>query len=91
MPIMNETDLKRNIDSGKLLSVYFMFGNDDGLKKLYSSKIRSKIVPEDDFFNFQRFEGDVDLQSVYDAVMQFPMMAERKCVVLSDYDFEKSG
>ncbi|MBE6766230.1 MAG: DNA polymerase III subunit delta [Clostridia bacterium] len=91
MPIVTENDLKKNIESGKMLPVYFIYGNDDGLKKLYASKIRSKIVPEDDCFNFQRFEGDCELQGVYDAVMQFPMMAERKCVVLADYDFEKCG
>ncbi len=89
MAILTEQELKKNIDSGAFLPAYFLYGNDDGLKKLYSTKLRAKIVPEDDCFNFQRFEGDCDLQGVYDAVMQFPMMAERKCVVLSDYDFEK--
>lgn len=36
----------------------------------------------------QKFEGDCDLQEVFDAVNQFPMMAERKTVTLCDYDFE---
>ncbi|MBR3593503.1 MAG: DNA polymerase III subunit delta [Clostridia bacterium] len=91
MPILNEFDLKKRIDGGNILPVYFLYGNDDGLKKLYTSKIQNKIVPEDDFFNFHRFGGECDLQEVYDAAMQFPMMADRKCIVLADFDFEKCG
>lgn len=91
MTLLTEQELKKNIESGAFKSVYFFYGNDDGLKKLYSTQLRNKIVPEDDCFNFQRFEGDCDLQGVYDAVMQFPMMADRKCVMLCDYDFEKCG
>ncbi len=90
MAVITEQELKKNIDGGAALPVYLIYGNDDGLKKLYCKKIQNKIVPEDDCFNFQRFSGDCDLQSVYDSLMQFPLMNDRKCVTLSDYDFEKS-
>ncbi len=91
MAAINEQELKRTLDGGRIFPVYFIYGNDDGLKKLYISKIQNKIVPEDDPFNLQRFTHDCDLQLVYDSVMQFPMMAERKCIILSDFDFEKCG
>ncbi len=91
MAAITEQELKRSIDSGRILPAYFIYGNDDGLKKLYISKIQNKIIPEDDPFNLQRFVHDCDLQQVYDSVMQFPMMAERKCIILSDFDFEKCG
>ncbi len=91
MAVITEHELKKNIDSGATLPVYLIYGNDDGLKKLYTGKLQQKIVPEGDCFNFQRFEGDCDLQSVYDSLMQFPLMNDRKCVMLCDYDFEKSG
>lgn len=89
MPLLFEQDLKKNIDSGEWKSLYVLFGNDDGLKRLYLNTIISKTVGADDVFNFQQFEADCDLQSVYDAAQQFPMMSDKKCVVLSDYDFEK--
>ncbi len=46
-------------------------------------------VERDDIFNLQSFGGDCDLQEVYDAVLQFPVMADKKVVILTDYDFEK--
>ncbi len=91
MTVMPEQELKKNIAGGAFLSVYLLFGNDDGLKRLYNSAIIKTIVGEDDCFNLQRFAADCDLQTVYDAVMQYPFMNERKCVTVCDYDFEKCG
>ncbi|MBQ2274600.1 MAG: hypothetical protein II334_03930, partial [Clostridia bacterium] len=91
MAVVFERDLKKNIDSGNFLPVYLLFGNDDGLKRLYTSAIIKKTVGDDDCFNLQRFASDADLQAVYDATMQFPMMSDKKCVTLCDFDFEKTG
>lgn len=91
MAVVFERDLKKNIDSGNFLPVYLLFGNDDGLKRLYTSAIINKTVGDDDCFNLQRFASDADLQAVYDATMQFPMMSDKKCVTLCDFDFEKTG
>lgn len=46
-------------------------------------------VEKDDIFNFQSFSSECDLQEVYDAVLQFPVMSDKKVVILTDYDFEK--
>lgn len=91
MPVLLEQDLKKNIESGNFKSLYILFGNDDGLKRLYLGSIIGKTVGEDDIFNLHNFGGDCDLQSVYDAAMQYPMMSEKKCITLGDYDFEKCG
>ncbi len=90
MPAMHEMALKKELDAGRLAPVYLLFGNDAYLKQNYLKRIIRKTVSEDDCFNFQQFSGDCDLQDVYDAVQQLPLMAERKCVVLSDYDYEKA-
>lgn len=91
MAAVLEKDLKNNIDSGRFLRAYLIYGNDDGLKRLYSSMIVNKSVPDDNGFNIQRFNAESDLQGVYDAAMQFPLMSDRKCVTLCDFDFEKCG
>lgn len=91
MAIVLEQDLKKNIESGVFARCYLIFGNDDGLKRLYQNTIIKKTVGEDDCFNLHRFTDDCDLQTVYDASQQFPMMSERLCVTLGDYDFEKCG
>ena len=87
MAIVTEDVLKQKLKEG-ILPVYILFGEDGYLKKSYTDKISRKIAPEDDLFNFSKFHGGCELQEVYDSVMQFPFMVDKKCVVLSDYDFE---
>ena len=87
MAIVFEDALKKSV-SEKLLPVYIFFGEDGWLKKNYTDKIIKKITDPDDVFNFAKFGADCELQEVYDFAMQLPMMADKKCVILSDYDFE---
>ncbi len=86
--MINEELLSKNISSGNLSCVYMIFGDDAYLKNYYANKIIDGSFEGDPFFNLQKFEENADLQDVYDAINQFPMMADKKCVVLSDYDFE---
>ncbi|MBR7133795.1 MAG: DNA polymerase III subunit delta [Clostridia bacterium] len=88
MAIAFEEALKKNIASGELLPVYILFGEDGYLKKTYSDKITKKITEPDDVFNYCKFGASCDLQEVYDAAMQLPFMADKKCILLDDYDFE---
>ena len=88
MAIVYEDNLKRNISSAKSVPVYILFGEDGYLKKNYTDKISERIADSDDVFNYQRFEDDCDLQEVYDSVSQLPVMSDKKCVILIDYDFE---
>lgn len=91
MPIASEQQLKVNLNAGNILSTYFIFGEDTYLKKLYVDKIVDKTVDRADDFNFLRFEGECSLQQVYDAKEQYPMMSDKKCVLLTDYDFEEAS
>ncbi len=88
MPIIYEDALKKDVSSGHFAAVYMLYGEDAYLKQYYLKQISEKAYDGDPFFNLQQFEGDVDLQEVYDAVNQFPMMSDSKCVTLTDYDFE---
>ncbi len=90
MAIIFEQALKSEIKNAER-SVYILFGNDGYLKKTYTDKISGMCAEPDDIFNFQKFTADSDLQEVYDAVLQFPVMSDKKCVILSDFDFEKCG
>ena len=87
MAVLFEEALKKNLKSGAYLPVYILFGEDSYLKTTYLNKISRGIADEDDVFNFARFLNGCDLQEVYNAVMQMPVMADRKCVVLNDFDY----
>lgn len=91
MPVIFEEALNTELSKGNIVRVYLLFGDDPYLKKFYADKISEKSYDGDPFFNFCKFEGDVELQQVYDAVVQLPMMADRKCVVLNDFDYEHAS
>jgi len=90
MAILNEDTLKKDISSKKLARTYILFGDDLFLKKSYFDKLSNMAYDGEEFFNLQKFEGNCDLQDVYNAIEQFPMMADSKCVCLTDYDFDKA-
>lgn len=90
MAIIFEEALKKAIKTGDR-NLFILFGEDGYLKKLYVEKIAKGIAEADDVFNYQRFEADSDLQEVYDAVQQFPMMSDKKVVILRDFDFSACG
>lgn len=70
--------------------VYFLYGAQNYLKKLYLKKIISKAV-DSTFadFNLNRFDTGAKLTDISDAVEALPMMAARKCVVVNDLDCAK--
>lgn len=86
MAVIFEEALKQSLKRG-LLPVYILFGEDAYLKMKYLKQISSAITEEDDVFNYCKFNGNCDLQELYDAVMQMPLMKERKCVILNDFDY----
>lgn len=88
MAIGNEAHLKNDIKSGNFAPCYIIFGNDGYLKKQNTENLIKAIVDPDDIFNYQKFTGESSLQEVYEAKEQLPMMADKKCVVLKDYDLE---
>ncbi|MGI6279121.1 MAG: DNA polymerase III subunit delta [Acutalibacteraceae bacterium] len=91
MPVVYESSLKRDLSSKKLLPVYILFGDDAFLKQMYLDKISRSVTDPDDVFNYCKFTGQCDLQDVYDAAVQLPLMSERKCVILNDYDFDAAS
>ena len=86
--MLNEKTLKSSIESGSLLPVYLIAGDDLFLKKQALDRIIKATVDPDDDMNLVRFEYGVALQQVYDELNGFPLMADKKCVVYSEFDFE---
>lgn len=91
MSLLSEDSLKRELSAGRFAPAYLLFGEDAYLKKLYADRIAEKAVDGDPFFNLADFTGTCDLQALYDAVVQYPVMSARKCVRLTDYDYEHAS
>ena len=91
MPEIYENALKSSLIRGEISPVYVLHGDDSYLVNHYEKIIIEKTCGNDNDFDLQKFERDVDLQAVFDAVNQFSMLGGKKCVILSDYDFEASS
>ena len=88
MTLCNESHIKNDIKLGAFAPCYIIIGNDGYLKKQNCGSIVNALVDTDDIFNFQKFSWDCSLQEVYDAKEQLPLMSDKKCVVVQDYDFK---
>ena len=78
--------LKNAVREGRLEPMYLFFGEEEYLKKLYVDKIKA-LVPDGGFPDFNRleFEGkDVPLSSYDDAWESFPMMTDKKLIIIKD-------
>lgn len=89
--MLNERTLKSSLDSGAILPTYIIVGNDAYLKKQALDRIVNAVGVKNDEINFIPFEGNVPLQNVYDELYGFPFMADKKCVVLSDFNIDDSS
>ena len=78
--------LKKMLKDGKTEPLYLFFGEESYLKELYEEKIK-ELVPDGGFPDFNRFkfEGpDNELNDYDDAWENFPMMAEKKLIIIKD-------
>ena len=87
MAVVFEAGLKQSLKADGTLPVYILFGEDAFLKQKYLNKISLSVAEAEDVFNYCKFTEGCDLQEVYDAVMQMPLMNDKKCVILNDFDY----
>ena len=84
---MNETQLKECIKTGGA-NLYLFYGAETYLVEQYARLVAKHTVEEGfDAFNLQRFDGQsVTIEQLEEAVEALPLMSDRKCVVVRDYD-----
>jgi len=87
---LNEQGLKKNISSGDFLPVYLIMGDENYLKQHYANQIAKKVVPKEfEIFNMHYLnESSVNADEIASCVEALPMMCERSCVLVQDYDFD---
>ncbi len=84
---MTEKELTQHIKGGTA-GLYVLYGEESYLTEQYARLIAKHTVDEDfDAFNLQRFDGQhLPLEQLQEAVESLPMMADRKCVLVRDFD-----
>lgn len=88
MPEITETDLKKQIGKSNFAKMYFLYGEEKYLVQYYAQKLIAKAGAGGAAdFNIQRFDGgETGVDEIAAAVEALPVMAERKCVAVSDWD-----
>lgn len=83
----NEEGLRGALGAGLLERVYFLYGTEDYLIKLYSDRIVNLAVPPDAReMNFVRYEKPPTADELSDYLENVPFFSERRCVLIEDLD-----
>ena len=77
--------LKEQLKSGKTGNLYLFFGEEVFIKDTYT-KYMQGLVPDDGFADFNRIflDGKTAIERIDDAIDAFPVMSEKKVVVIKD-------
>lgn len=90
MPELTEKEWKSRLSAGTLDRVYVLYGEEKFLVRKAALQIADKaagtVLPE---FNKNEFTNDTAIDTIADAVEALPVMAEHKCVLVSDYNIEE--
>lgn len=90
----NEDKLKQHLKDGALAPVYVLYGEESYLVAQYTEKLRRRAMGDGGLedFNLHQFDGlRCDFDEIETAAEALPLMAERTCVTVRDYDVAAHG
>ena len=85
MPLINETELNKQIKNRVFSPVYVIYGSEQMYVREYTKKLLEAVAgkkPSD--FNFYTFSGEVNLDTLASAIGVVPFLSEYNCVVVTD-------
>lgn len=93
MPLIDESEVKRQIKENDFARLYVVCGDEEYLKQHYAAQICEKAVAEAfRDFNFHRFEGkDTTVEELAQALEAYPLGGGRSCVMVRDFPLEGMG
>lgn len=92
MAQLTEEAFRKQLKEGAFAPVYVFYGAESALVLRYAAQLEEKVRP-DDFpeFNMHHLDGEASVDTIAETVEMLPMMGERTCVVVSNYDPEGSN
>ncbi len=89
MAKLNEQSFRKAISSDIIGSLYLIYGEEKYLVKKYTDMLIKKAVGKDPSdFDITELDSDATLDMIFSEVESIPVFAERKCIVVKDYDFD---
>jgi DNA polymerase-3 subunit delta len=87
---MTEEQLMRELKAGVIRRIYFLHGKETFLTQSYAKRILDKCLDESERdFNLMRFSGNAAISVIAESVETLPVFAEKRVVMLNDFDVEK--
>ncbi len=90
MPVITETKLSADIKKGVFYPVYFFYGEEAFLTKMYADRIKTKALGEQPIdINLLEMSGNPDLSVLSEQIQAVPFFAEHKVIMINDFSIEK--
>lgn len=89
---IDHATLKQILTSGTLASLYIFSGEESYLRMYYLNACKKALIGNNTFaeFNFFEFDGkNLNPDQLRDAIESYPAMAERKLIIVHDFDLYK--
>lgn len=87
MAVIEEPRLRADLKAGRLGRVYFLWGEEDYLVRMYARRIAEAAVPaEAQDMNFVKYSDAPAADELSDVIDSLPFFSERKCVLIEDLD-----
>ncbi|MBP1558616.1 MAG: DNA polymerase III subunit delta [Oscillospiraceae bacterium] len=90
----NENAFKAHVESGELLPLYLLYGEESMTVERWANRlVKAAVGDTQDPFLLTRMDGreGVDPDELSDAAEALPFMAPRKCVTVEDFDPDALG
>ncbi len=89
MAVVDEKFILENLKKDRISPVYFIFGEDHFLIKQTVSKIVKKTVTSYYELNYDVHKFGASAQDIYNSAATLPLLSDKRCVSVCDYDFDK--
>lgn len=93
MIINDELSVKKHINAGSPSRLYLIYGDESYLSTFYANMLASSIADTSGMsFNYYCFDSEtVNFDSVYEACETLPVMSDRVCIFVKDFNFVKAA
>ena len=85
-------ELNEDLKSGKLASVYLLYGEEAYLKRQYKERLGKMLIPELEGMNYTYYEGKgIAIGEVIDQAETLPFFAEHRLIIIENSGFFKGA
>lgn len=84
--------LNEDLKTGQFKQIYFLYGEENYLKKQYKERLTRALIPEGDTMNYAYYEGKgINVGEIIDLAETMPFLGERRLIVIENSGFFKNA